>query len=407
MSLPRAALHLIPIFALSTAQWLPSRQVAASIESSASYVYGQQVDYRVAINDERHAARATVFVRRPGFEETLVIQATLNGGQLQIAHAVQNLALAPIKPFTQVEYWWQLDFEDGSSLTTDPVPFDYLDNRYQWQSITQIGIRVHWINGDPAFGQAVLDRALLSAGALQRNLGLAAPSNLQAYVYPDLASLQSSLQLGGASWIGGHAEPDLGVLLLAASPDDEGLLLLERSLPHELTHLVLYQRMQAGYENLPAWLNEGLATLQEGAPDASGRLLLEQAASTGELIPLTSLCAPFPDSGQAAQLAYAQSAAVVQYIRDIYGTGAIAALLDAYQEGTSCSGGVERTLRRSMQTLDAEWRRSAFPGLSPLSQFEAGSPWLLLAMPALVVFLLAVAMARRRRHAESNASGRR
>jgi hypothetical protein len=396
------ALRLIAAITVSISQWLPARQVPSSIEVNASYVYGQQVDYRVTINDERQALRATVFVTRPGFEETLVLQAALGGGQPQFARAIQKLDMAPIKPFSLVQYWWQLDFNDGSTVTTDHAQLDYVDNRYQWQKISQAGVTVHWIEGDPAFGQAVLDRALLSVSALKRSLGLVAPSDLQAFIYPDLGSLQSSLQLGGASWIGGHAEPDLGVLLLAASPDDEGLLLLERSLPHELTHLLLYQRMQAGYGNLPAWLNEGLATLQEGTPDSTSRLLLEQAASDGKLIPLTSLCAPFPDTGQSAQLAYAESAAVVQYIQDIYGTGAISALLDAYQEGTSCSGGVERTLRRSMQTLDAEWRRSAFPGLSPLSHFNSSAiPWLVLALPALAVALMAAAVARRRRHTHS------
>jgi hypothetical protein len=216
------------------------------------------------------------------------------------------------------------------------------------------------------------------------------------YVYPTTADLQAGLLLGGQAWTGGHAEPSLGVVLVSAVPSTEGIVGLERSLPHELVHLLLYQRMSVAYANLPPWLNEGLATLAEGDPDPGYRLALEDAARVGDFLPLTSLCAPFPASSTAARLAYAESASIVQYLQDVYGIGAISALLDAYQEGsTTCSGGILRVLGRSPDQLEAEWIRASFHSTEPLEILRPFIPWLILIIPMLILaVILGIAPAR-------------
>lgn len=359
------------------------------MRSSVEYEYGSLLSFRAEINAPSAVARATLFYRVVGAEGTKTIEAGLLDTEPQTALAEQDLRLTAIPPFSQIAYWWQVDLADGTSTTTVPTSFDYTDNRFDWQSLHSGEVTVHWVTGDTIFGQSVLDIALAAQDRLEKKILPAGLPTLDVYVYPTVEDLRSSLLLGGQAWTGGHAEPGLGVVLVSAAPGNEGILGLERSLPHELTHILLYQRMNGAYSNLPPWLNEGLATLAEGDPDPSYRLALEDAARLGDFLPLSTLCAPFPSSSAAARLAYAESASIVQYLQDVYGIGAISALLDAYQEGsTTCTGGIQRVFGRSADQLEAEWIRASFHGGEPFEVLRPLLPWLILVLP--ILFLVVV-----------------
>jgi hypothetical protein len=361
-------------------------QGETSVRSSVEYEYGSLLTFRAEITSSSPVAHAILFYRVVGSGDTRTIQASLAETTPPSALAAQDLRLTAIPPFSQIAYWWQVDLTDGTSTTTVPTSFDYRDNRFDWQSLHSGDVTVHWVTGDTVFGQSVLDIALGAQDVQQRKILPAGMPALDVYVYPTAEDLRSSLLLGGQGWTGGHAEPGLGVVLVSASPSNEGILSLERSLPHELTHVLLYARMDGTYSNLPPWLGEGLATLAEGDPDPSYRLALEDAAQQGNYLPLITLCAPFPSSSAAARLAYAESASIVQYLQDVYGIGAITALLDAYQEGsTTCTGGIQRVLGRSADQLEAEWIRASFHGSEPFAVLRPLLPWLLLVLPILVL----------------------
>jgi hypothetical protein len=371
-------------------------QGETTLETSVEYEYGSVLRFRAEITAPAEVTRAILFYRVVAAGETHSIEGSISMGAPQVALAEQNLRLTAVPPFSQIAYWWQVDLQDQTSTTTVPTTFQYTDNRFEWQSLHSRDVTAHWVIGDTTFGQSILDIALRAQDALERKLLPGGLPALDVYVYPTTADLQAGLLLGGQAWTGGHAEPSLGVVLVSAVPSTEGIVGLERSLPHELVHLLLYQRMSVAYANLPPWLNEGLATLAEGDPDPGYRLALEDAARVGDFLPLTSLCAPFPASSTAARLAYAESASIVQYLQDVYGIGAISALLDAYQEGsTTCSGGILRVLGRSPDQLEAEWIRASFHSTEPLEILRPFIPWLILIIPMLILaVILGIAPAR-------------
>jgi len=377
----------------------------ALVTTSVEFDYGSRLTFRAEVDADPAVARATVFYRIVGSDTTRTAEAVVSLDRPQIALVEEDLRQIAIPPFSQVAYWWQVDFVDATSTTTVPTPFDYNDNRFDWQSLHSGTVTAHWVVGDTRFGQSVLDMAHRAQDSLEKNLLPSGLPALDVYVYPSAGELQSGMQLAGYPWVAGHAEPSLGVVLLSAAPGAEGLLDLERALPHELTHVLLYQRMKESYLNLPPWLNEGLATLAEGAPDPGFRVALEEAARTGDFLPLTTLCAPFPSSGTAARLAYAESASIVQYLRDVYGSGSISALLDAYQEGsTTCSGGIQRVLGRSPDQLEAEWIRLAFHGSEPFEVVRPLLPWLLLLLPTLILALVLALLPLRRQREKDGLS---
>jgi hypothetical protein len=249
-----------------------------------------------------------VFIREGSSESTHVAIAVLSDGSTISAEVIENVQTLGVEPFSTITYWWQIDFANGDNYITDPASFVYEDNRFDWRSMGNSNITVHWIEGDITRGQDILNLANDSILKIQHDLAL----------------------------------PPTGV---------EGQISLERDLPHELVHILLYERMGDQYHNLPTWLNEGLATLQEGVPNPAYIFELDRAARENALISMHSLCASFPISEEDALLAYAQSASFTQYMLDIYGVGGIALLLDAYQEGTSCEGGVQRVYQRPSHSI--------------------------------------------------------
>ena len=97
---------------------------------------------------------------------------------------------------------------------------------------------------------------------------------------------------------------------------------LERVLTHELAHAFV---RAAAPRNIPAWLDEGIASVME---PRDLRWARDELARSGRLLPPASLMASFRalPAGQ-ARLAYAQSALMVRAMIDANGEGALNALL--------------------------------------------------------------------------------
>ncbi len=119
---------------------------------------------------------------------------------------------------------------------------------------------------------------------------------------------------------------------------------LDRVLRHELTHSFV---RSLGGPHCPMWLQEGLAQLMEprsASPYASqlGPLFLERKA-----VPFSVLEHSFTGfSGLQAQVAYAESLAAVEYLRDRYGLGEIVRMLGSIASGVE----PETALRNSTGT---------------------------------------------------------
>ncbi len=365
------------------------------VDTHAEYKYGSTINFSAQIQAESDVIRAAVFIREGSSESTHVEIAVLSNGSTISADVIKEVQALGVEPFTTIIYWWQIDFANGDTYLTDPASFVYEDNRFNWQSLGNSNITVHWIEGDVAFGQDVLNLASDSISQIQRDLALPALDHVSIYIYPTVGQLQSSMRMGGATWVGGHAQPELRTILLAAPTGVEGQISLERDLPHELVHILLYERMGDQYHNLPTWLNEGLATLQEGVPNPAYIFELDRAARENALISMHSLCASFPISEEDALLAYAQSASFTQYMLDIYGVGGVALLLDAYQEGTSCEGGIQRVYQRPISQLENEWRWTTLSNPNFLDFAQPLLPWLLLGLSVLIVFGIIFLLSRR------------
>jgi tetratricopeptide (TPR) repeat protein len=131
---------------------------------------------------------------------------------------------------------------------------------------------------------------------------------------------------------------------------------LARVLKHELTHSFVSQMSS---NRCPTWLNEGIAQLEEGKSAASSGRQLAQLFAAGKEIPLNMLEGDFMSfSAPEANVAYAESLAAVEYIRDAYGMSEIARILELLSQGSSAEAALRATvhsdygqLRDEMTTL--------------------------------------------------------
>ncbi|TFH35585.1 MAG: hypothetical protein E4G99_06970 [Anaerolineales bacterium] len=360
-----------------------------NIPTEVEFQFGSQLSFTGFPDSTDTISRAVVFMRPSRGGETLVLEASIiedtTNPRLK---AALDLRPSPIQPFELFTFWWQVDFTSGANASSPAQEFRYEDNRFAWKQLSEDRVTISWVEGDVDRGRDVLLLTQDALDGLRQSLGFMAPEKVAVYLYPSAADLQSGMQIGGAPWIGAHTVPELGVVLLAVPNTTEAFITIERDLPHELTHLLLYDRMGESYRNLPAWLSEGLATLQERQANPAYRFELEQAVEADALLDTESLCAAFPVSDGDALLAYAQSASFTQYLLDIYGMGGVLRLLDAYQEGTTCTGGIQRVYQRPLSQLESEWKRVSLHSPTTWQRFAPILPWGLLILPIILLLII-------------------
>ena len=261
----------------------------------------------------------------------------------------------------------------------------YVDDQFEWQSLAQDGVTVNWTGDDVGLGQLAQDIVVETQPSLAKLIPNTPDSGFDVYIYPSSADLRAALRLTGRDWVGAHAHPELGVLLVTAVNSRTAATDLRQSIPHEMVHFYLYQVLGVNYENLPLWFNEGLASLIESNPNPNYDLVLETAVANQATIPFAQLCTRFPLAEETAVLAYAQSLSLMEYIQDRYGNSGFQQLIAAYANGGDCDSGVVQALGLSMMELEQAWLQSQ-QVRSPLSQFffENGV-WLLLLVGGFVI----------------------
>lgn len=334
------------------------------IHSDASYTFGQTMHFTLRAKAPDPVSRATLFFTTPQLESTYVVELDIAPSRaISVTHDVP-LNQVQLSPFTTVTYWWRLETA-SDAYDVSPSTLAYLDDRFTWQELSGPYVTVHWTGDDVEMGQIALDVVARAWPRLAAVIPVAVGEPLDIYIYPGSEELHSALLLAGRDWVGGSADPELGVALVKAVNPRTAAFDLGIDIPHELTHLLLYRATGPGYENVPRWFEEGLATLMQATQPPDQEQLVREAIAAQEALPLPDLCRTFPTAETHTGLAYAQSASVVDYIQSEYGNHALTEMIRAYSDGADCESGVRRVLDISLSQLEADWRAARRP-LSPL-----------------------------------------
>jgi len=263
-----------------------------------------------------------------------------------------------LAPGLDIEYRWAFTLSDGMQYRTDPTMLFYMDDQQQWKKKTSGPITLWWYSGDDAFGQDAIDTATRAADTLKKNFNVTSDRPIRILIYANARDLRVALPPNSAEWIGGGASTELGIIHAAIAPGRSAASEIRRILPHEMSHMVVYQASLNPYNHPPLWLDEGLAVHNQETPDVRFRPLVRDAADNGKLIPIRALNSPFPLSAEQALLSYAESESVVNFIITAYGSKYIGALVSAFKDELSYDQVVQKVLKESIEDLDKEWKAS-------------------------------------------------
>jgi tetratricopeptide (TPR) repeat protein len=184
---------------------------------------------------------------------------------------------------------------------------------------------------------------------LVRDLGYSPRNTIGVTLYTQQAFLDVTR---APSWSGAINDGKLRIPVSgvqSVTPD------LARILKHELTHSFISQMSS---NRCPTWLNEGIAQMEEGKSSASNGHQLAQLFAAGNEIPFNMLEGSFMNfSAAEANVAYAESLAAAEYIRDAYNMGDIARILELLSHGSSTEAALRATIHADYRQLRDEMAR--------------------------------------------------
>jgi hypothetical protein len=392
---------LAPFIAAAVVVSPTAAQTHIAVEvPAAEYSFGQHITFHLEATAPTAITEINLFLRIQGQPDTIAVPIPFEAAPQVVIDYPYSLAGQDVPPFATITYWWEVHDETGEHQQTESKALYYADNRYSWQAIQdqQKGVswEVYWVQGDVVFGQTALNVAAKALEEIYRELRAPVPGVIRIFIYPSEEDLRSALTLAGYEWAGGQARPELGVILVGIPNDPAALGEVERLIPHELTHLLVYEASGRTLGRVPSWLNEGLATVNERRPDPNRQALLEQALAQDHIFSLEQLCAPFPTDAEAARLAYAQSASIVAYLREKHGSQVIRDLLAAYAENVSCEAGVTRVLGKNLKGLESAWRAHLTDQGQIVSALSDSAVWLALWLLTALLALPLLGVLRRR-----------
>lgn len=258
-----------------------------------------------------------------------------------------------LPPGASVQYWWTVKDVGGDMVETSQVTIPFDDKRFSWQNLTQDIVTLYWYNGDQPFAEEVMQTISDALEWLEADTGATLQESIEIYLYANSQDLQGSM-IFPQEWTGGVAFPMYDCIAIGISRAN--LEWGKGALVHELTHLVIHQMTLNPYNDIPTWLDEGLAVRSEGDFAYYYVNALNQAIRDDGLLSVQSISSPFSAISDLAILSYAESYSVVDYLITTYGKDKMLELLETFCAGASYGGALMEVYGFDIDGLDRMWR---------------------------------------------------
>lgn len=265
-------------------------------------------------------------------------------------------------PSAPIVYHWELVDSSGNRASSQEELVFYDDVRFEWSILEDENIAVWWHDRPISFGGRVFEIAQ-EAFARQQEMFRSDPENqMRIIVYNDFDEF-AEWHSFVSEFTGGQAFPTIGVTTQIVSAYKSVENWLNDVIPHEISHLYFYQVTNHPLVDPPAWLNEGMAQLNEFSRDSNAIAFAERAIAGGDLLPLWSLSGSFGYQEEDVRLAYAEALSAAVFINERYGNDGISRLLAAYKNGLSYDEALVEGLGVTLIELQREWL--AWMGVDP------------------------------------------
>ena len=357
------------------------------------------------------------------------VDASPVAGANTLHYTLDTSGPAHLIPNTPIVARWRLiAADDPTDVALGPeLRIVYADDRFQWQTAAGDLVRVHWYEGNAAFGAKALRLAEEAVRETSELLGVTETDPADFFVYADVDEFYGAIGPGAHENVAGTAYSNIRTLLGRIPPNQIDDPLVAVRIPHEFVHLVFDTASANPYHYPPRWLNEGVAVYQSEGYGSTDRAAVEAAAKSGTLIPLDGLTGQFPN-GDDFFLAYSESVSAVDYMIRTHGRDALVTLIRSYADGRTDDEAFKAALELDMTEFGTAWMNalnaepgkrygpaSAPPGPVPAAWGGApvggtGSPaptaatWLAVVVVVLVGLVVVGLFVARRRRLASEAS---
>ena len=315
------------------------RAITFSIEASVpSIITDIRLHYRV----ERDSYARVVSEARPAFAPDTKVSVSWTWDLRQSGG---------LPPGAIVEYWWTVRAANGVVIHSEPETFIFADTRFQWQQTTQDNLTAYWYGNGQDRAQVLLEASLDGLSQLADKTGAYLVWPIHIYVYADTNAMLGAMMFP-QEWTGAAAYTDYATIVIGLASDWEWN---EKTMVHELAHIVSYQLMRGPYTIIPTWLNEGFSMYAEGEPDLYLTSALTSALNDESTITVRSLSAPFSADAARSYLSYAQSYSLVEYLATTYGQERMLALFEVFARGTDYDEALQEVYGFDMDGLYGRW----------------------------------------------------
>ena len=253
--------------------------------------------------------------------------------------------------------WWRWRYTDdnGREYLSETQTAIWLDDKHKWQTITSDFLRLHWYEGNQAFAQDLLNAGLQGLARNAEQAGLIPDAPIDVYVYSSYQDLQDSI-LFEPSWTGGSAYAEYNIVIVGLAQDNKEY---DRNVViHELTHVLVGHFTFSCLNDLPSWLEEGLAVYSEGKLDPDSQIQFDEAVQNNDLLSVRSLSAGFSEEFSKATLSYSESFSLVKFLIETYGQEKMTQLLSALRDGNAIESALINIYGFDIDGLEDAWRQS-------------------------------------------------
>ncbi len=258
-----------------------------------------------------------------------------------------------LPPGTVIEYQWIIVDASGDRLKTSSAKVSFDDNRFSWRTLTEGKVTIYWYNGTQSFAQEIMQSTQSSLARLSENTGASIKKPVRLYLYGSQTDLLSSM-IFPQDWTGGVTFTRYNCIAINISSFN--LEWGKGAIAHELTHLIIGQVTLNPYNDIPVWLNEGLAMYNQGTIDSSFITYLNLAIERNTLISASSLASPFSTDTNKALLSYAESYSIVDFLISTYGKDKMSDLLDTFRQGSTYNRALQKVYGFDMDGLNTIWQ---------------------------------------------------
>ena len=320
------------------------------------------------INDIRVYLKTIGQVSRSAYRQVEFEPGTAVSGEAELLSGGNNY----FPPGTRMAYSFELRDTAGRVLRTEEQIFVYLDNRFEWLTVSAGLITVYYNNPLVAErAQHVLDTAAATLEYMGPVLGINPQEPLHIVTYHNYRDMAGALPFQSQA----HQEQ----LITAGMAFDEERVLLVYSggqgvtgtTAHEFIHLLVGDATGRAYSQVPDWLNEGLAEYGDFSPDTDRDRYLQWAIRQGKLRPLWQQ-GNFSGTPEDILIGYGQGLSVVSFMVETYGVDKMADLMRAIASTLNIDAALLQVYGFDEYGLDGLWRQSL--GLEPLPRPEPPVP---------------------------------